>query len=147
MPDLSGNGDAPPPVGTSFVSVWRARPSTALFDDMSAAMPPAGHPLSAETHESITAFILQSNARPVQQSGLCASRSGGSSAFAKAAADHRSFSGGGQTHPRPKAGDRLFGSSGNDTTTTTTHTIVKAEQMSIVRVYSHRHVGSITGGE
>jgi enamine deaminase RidA (YjgF/YER057c/UK114 family) len=61
MPDLSGNGDAPALAGASFASAWSARGATALFDYMSAAMPPGGHPLSAEAYASITEFIMRAN--------------------------------------------------------------------------------------
>ena len=61
MPDLSGNADAPPLAGAAFASAWGARSSGDLFNYMSAAMPPGGHPLASDTYASITAYILASN--------------------------------------------------------------------------------------
>ena len=61
MRDLSGDMDAPPLVGTQFMSGWRSRNTKDLFQYMSAAMPPGSSPLSADSYTSITAYILQSN--------------------------------------------------------------------------------------
>ena len=61
MHDLSGDMDAPPLVGTQFMSGWRSRNTKDLFQYMSTAMPPGSSPLSADSYTSITAYILQSN--------------------------------------------------------------------------------------
>jgi mono/diheme cytochrome c family protein len=61
MPDLSGGNDVPPLSGDLFLSTWRARTTKDLIDYMSAAMPPAGPALTADTYASIGAFILKAN--------------------------------------------------------------------------------------
>jgi hypothetical protein len=61
MRDLSGDVDAPPLVGTQFMSGWRSRNTKDLFHYMSMAMPPGSSSLSADSYTSITAYILQSN--------------------------------------------------------------------------------------
>ncbi len=61
MRDLSGGNDAPPLAGRIFISTWRGRSTKDLFEYLSASMPPGGASLSADTYESITAFILEAN--------------------------------------------------------------------------------------
>jgi hypothetical protein len=43
------------------MSTWATRTTKELFDYMSAAMPPSGEALNADTYTSIVAYILRTN--------------------------------------------------------------------------------------
>lgn len=61
LPDLSGNNDAPPLAGSTFMSSWGTRTTKELFDYMSATMPPSGGSLGPDAYLTITAYVLQVN--------------------------------------------------------------------------------------
>ncbi|MDR1990141.1 MAG: PQQ-binding-like beta-propeller repeat protein [Acidobacteriaceae bacterium] len=61
MPDLGGRNEAPALAGVNFMNTWGTRTTSALFEYMSATMPPGGAALSADQYAAISAFILQMN--------------------------------------------------------------------------------------
>jgi len=66
MADLSGNGQAAPPVaGTDFLAHWQGRTAGDLFDKIRTTMP-TGNPasLNKETYLNIVAYLLQVNEVP-----------------------------------------------------------------------------------
>ena len=61
MPDLTGDNERPPLVGTGFMTTWGGRSTKEFLAYMTGAMPYGGPALDAETYASLTAYILQSN--------------------------------------------------------------------------------------
>ncbi len=62
MPNLQGNGDAPPLAGAGFTSTWADRRVSDLFAFIQATMPPgAGGSLGETAYLDLTAFLLQSS--------------------------------------------------------------------------------------
>ncbi len=61
MPDLSGDNERPPLLGTEFITTWGGRSTKEFLAYMTGAMPYGAPALDAETYASLTAYILQSN--------------------------------------------------------------------------------------
>lgn len=61
LPDLSGNNDAPPLAGATFLSSWSERSTKDLLDYMAGTMPPGGGALAPEAYLTIAAHVLQAN--------------------------------------------------------------------------------------
>jgi mono/diheme cytochrome c family protein len=61
MPDLSGDNERPPLVGTSFMTTWGSRSTKEFLAYMTGAMPYGAPALDADTYAALTAYILQSN--------------------------------------------------------------------------------------
>ena len=62
MPNLQGNGDAPPLAGAGFASTWGDRQVRDLVAFIQATMPPgAGGSLGEPAYLNLAAFILESN--------------------------------------------------------------------------------------
>jgi mono/diheme cytochrome c family protein len=61
MPDLSGDNERPPLVGTSFMATWGSRSTKEFLAYMTGAMPYGAPALDADTYAALTAYILQSN--------------------------------------------------------------------------------------
>ena len=73
MPDLSGDNERPPLVGTSFMTTWGSRSTKEFVAYMSGAMPYGAPALDAETYASLTAYILRSNGASAGSQALSAS--------------------------------------------------------------------------
>lgn len=59
---LAGGGEAPPLVGSPFISSWGKRGANELYEVIKASMPMGnGGSLPAETYQQIAAFIFQAN--------------------------------------------------------------------------------------
>ena len=65
LPDLSGGAEAPPLAGVQFMSAWRGRSTSELYNKIQSSMP-ADNPrtLSEQAVESLVAFILRQNGAP-----------------------------------------------------------------------------------
>ena len=65
QPDLQGSFEAPPLAGGNFMSAWRGRSTSDLFNKIATSMP-ADNPrsLSEQAVESLVAFILRQNGAP-----------------------------------------------------------------------------------
>ena len=61
MPDLSGDNERPPLVGTSFMTTWGSRSTKEFLAYMTGAMPYGAPALDADTYATLTAYILRSN--------------------------------------------------------------------------------------
>jgi mono/diheme cytochrome c family protein len=73
MPDLSGDNERPPLVGTSFMTTWGSRSTKEFLAYMSGAMPYGAPALDAETYATLTAYILRSNGAGAGSQALSAS--------------------------------------------------------------------------
>jgi mono/diheme cytochrome c family protein len=73
MPDLSGDNERPPLVGTSFMTTWGSRSTKEFLAYMSGAMPYGAPALDAETYATLTAYILRSNGASPGSQALSAS--------------------------------------------------------------------------
>jgi len=73
MPDLSGDNERPPLVGTSFMTTWGGRSTKEFLAYMSGAMPYGAPALDAETYAALTAYILRSNGASAGSQPLSAS--------------------------------------------------------------------------
>ena len=62
LPDMSGRNEAPQLAGANFMTGWRARTTSALFNLIRSTMPPGSRgALGDETYMDLVAFILQAN--------------------------------------------------------------------------------------
>ena len=73
MPDLSGDNERPPLVGTSFMTTWGSRSTKEFLAYMTGAMPYGAPALDANTYATLTAYILQSNGASAGGQALSAS--------------------------------------------------------------------------
>jgi mono/diheme cytochrome c family protein len=73
MPDLSGDNERPPLLGTGFITTWGGRSTKEFLAYMTGAMPYGAPALDAETYASLTAYILQSNGASAGGQALSAS--------------------------------------------------------------------------
>ena len=73
MPDLSGDNERPPLVGTSFMATWGSRSTKEFLAYMTGAMPYGAPALDADTYAALTAYILQSNGASAGGQALSAS--------------------------------------------------------------------------
>jgi alcohol dehydrogenase (cytochrome c) len=72
-PDLSGQNEAPPLVGTNFMNAWRGRSTNELYNKIATSMPPtAPGSLGEQAVTSIVAFILRSNGAPAGNQAFAA---------------------------------------------------------------------------
>lgn len=60
-PDLGGREDAPQLAGDDFISAWKSRKASELYDFIHATMPPEGPALSPEQTVGLVALILEEN--------------------------------------------------------------------------------------
>jgi mono/diheme cytochrome c family protein len=73
MPDLSGDNERPPLVGTSFMTTWGSRSTKEFLAYMSGSMPYGAPALDAEAYATLTAYILRSNGASAGSQALSAS--------------------------------------------------------------------------
>ncbi len=73
LPDLKGSNEALPLAGGNFMSTWRSRTTSDLFNKILTSMPPGKTGSLGETEiVTIVAFILQSNGAPAGNQALSA---------------------------------------------------------------------------
>ena len=72
MPDLSGDNERPPLVGTSFMTTWGSRSTKEFLAYMTGAMPYGAPALDADTYAVLTAYILRSNGASAGDQALSA---------------------------------------------------------------------------
>jgi alcohol dehydrogenase (cytochrome c) len=72
LPDLAGQGEAPPLAGSAFMNTWRGRTTRDLIEYMQATMPPGKPSLADADYVNIAAFILRSNGAALGQQALLA---------------------------------------------------------------------------
>src|SRR5215472_1256051 len=71
QPDMRGGFEAPPLAGNGFLTTWRGRSTSDLYNKIATSMP-ADNPrsLSEQAVESLVAFILRQNGAPAGQAPL-----------------------------------------------------------------------------
>ena len=73
LPDLKGSNEALPLAGGNFMSTWRSRSTSDLFNKILTSMPPGKTGSLGETEiVTLVAFILQSNGAPAGNQALSA---------------------------------------------------------------------------
>lgn len=72
MPDLGGRDEAPQLAGDDFLSAWKTRKVSELYDFIHATMPPEGPALTEEQAVGLVALILQENGATAGSTALAA---------------------------------------------------------------------------
>jgi mono/diheme cytochrome c family protein len=97
MPDLSGDNERPPLVGTSFMTTWGGRTTKEFLTYMSGAMPYGAPALDGDTYAALTAYILRFNGATAGTEPLSASTD---VLISSVTASHSTSLGGAETSPR-----------------------------------------------